>query len=287
MTLDRLDDPELATRWCADARDAGTLGFVPTMGALHAGHLELVRAAVRENDQVCVSIFVNPLQFDDAQDLDSYPRDFEADAALLDAEGCALVFTGTLARFFPETESSQTIVLRDAGPGAIGLEGEHRPGHFAGVATIVGRLFELVQPTRAYFGEKDFQQTLVVRHVARRLRYPEIRVIPTSREPHGLARSSRNARLSPGGREAAGRLSRALFEARSAWERGVHDVAELEAVLAAALASPEIDVEYAAVRDSDDWTAARPAKPLAHPRALVAASIDGVRLIDNLALRDA
>jgi len=286
MTSVRFEDPELAARWCAKARAAGSLAFVPTMGALHAGHLSLVHAAAAENDQLCVSVFVNPLQFDDPRDLERYPRDFDADAALLAEHGCAMVFTGTLERFFPETEGANTIVLRDPGPGARGLEGDHRPGHLAGVATIVARLFELVQPTRAYFGEKDFQQTLVVRHVAARLGYPEVRVCPTSREPEGLARSSRNALLSEAGRGRAARLSRALFEARVAWQSGVREPGELEAVLLAALLAPGVDVEYAAVRDPERWTAALPAGPLERARALVAARVDGVRLIDNLLLSD-
>jgi len=140
MAMERFEDLGRAARWCAEAREAGTLGFVPTMGALHEGHLSLVRAALDDNERACVSIFVNPLQFDDPGDLERYPRDFEADAALLEAVGCSMVFTGNLEDFFPETESAHTIVLRDAGPGALGLEGDMRPGHFAGVATIVGRI---------------------------------------------------------------------------------------------------------------------------------------------------
>jgi len=288
MSLTRLPDPLAARDWCAAVRTAGgTLGFVPTMGALHEGHLSLVRRSVEENDRTCVSVFVNPLQFDDAEDLAAYPRDLEGDAALLAGVGCALLFTGTLAGFFPGADSREAIPAVDPGPAAGGLEGEHRAGHFRGVATIVRRLFELTRPTRAYFGEKDFQQTLVVRHVAAGLSGgPEIVVVPTSREPGGLARSSRNLRLDVAGRERARCLSRALRAARAAWGTGMRAGGELARTLGEELVDEPIDLEYAEVRDPGAWSVETPVGDLVRARAFVAARIDGVRLIDTLALSE-
>lgn len=282
-SLVRCPDPEAARRWCEARRAAGErIGFVPTMGALHEGHLGLVRRALAENERVCVSVFVNPLQFDDPRDFERYPRDLEADARLLAAVGCSMLFTGTPAQFFPE-DGGRPRVLRDPGPAAKGLEGDARGGHFAGVATICARLFEIVGPTRAYFGEKDFQQCQVVRHLARVLGAPEIVVCPTSRDPDGLARSSRNLLLPPAAHARALALSRGLFAAREAWRGGERDAARLERILAAPLASARLEVEYAVVRDPERL-AESATGPLVRGRGLVAARLDGVRLIDNLDL---
>jgi len=296
MTLERFATPGAAAAWCRAQRDAGrTLGFVPTMGALHEGHLALVSRSLAENERTCVSVFVNPLQFDEASDFERYPRDFEGDARLLAGIGCDAVFTGELAEFFPEAlgaagargdrdEAAARIDEVDPGPASIGLEGAHRPGHFAGVATIVDRLFELVRPRRAYFGEKDFQQTLVVAHVARRFEDLEVVVCPTERAPDGLALSSRNERLAPAERERALALSRALFAARDAWRAGERDAQALARTLAQTLDGPGLEPEYAAVRDPDAWSAEDPRGPLARARGLVAARVGSVRLIDTLEL---
>lgn len=283
--MERWIDPAPAARWCASADERGlAVGFVPTMGALHEGHLELVRRAARENDAALVSVFVNPLQFNDPVDFERYPRDFDGDAALLEAAGCTAVFTGDAAGFFGTADLAR-VPRVDPGPAARGLEGEHRPGHFEGVATIVRRLFQIVRPTRAYFGEKDFQQTLVVRHLAKALGYPAVVVCATSREPSGLARSSRNTRLTAEERERATAISAGLAETQRTWRAGERDPASLEAVLAAALARDGIETEYAAVRDPHHWTGReRPAGPLQQAQALVAARIGAVRLIDNLRL---
>jgi len=283
VTLMRCDDPAEAARWSALVRASGErLGFVPTMGALHEGHLSLVRRALAENERACVSVFVNPLQFDDPRDFERYPRDLSADARLLEGAGCSLVFTGTLEQFFPELRDA-ALVLRDPGLPAQGLEGEHRPGHFAGVATICARLFELVRPRRAYFGEKDYQQCLVVSELARALGQPEIVVCPTSRDPDGLARSSRNRLLDAEQRERALSLSRALFAARAAWRAGERDPERLEALLAEELARGAVATEYAVVRDPRRFHEL-PRAPMARARALIAARVGAVRLIDNLAL---
>ncbi len=284
-----LDTPAEARAWCAARRRAGrTIGFVPTMGALHEGHLELVRRAARETDAAVVSVFVNPLQFGDKADFERYRRDFAGDVALLSSAGCAMAFTGTLAQFFPTELSPDGELPRahlvDPGPAALGLEGEFRPGHFAGVATIVARLFDVVGPTTAFFGEKDFQQTLVVRDLARRRGGPPIVVCPTSREASGLARSSRNERLSAEQRAQAVAIVRALRAARERWRAGERRPGLLADALRAVLAETPLQVEYAAVRDPERWTAAEPAAPLSRAQALIAARLGGVRLIDNMRL---
>lgn len=281
MTL-FLDDPAMVERWC---KGAPPLGFVPTMGALHAGHLALVRRALAENAATCVSIFVNPLQFDDPRDLDRYPRDLAGDLAQLEAAGATMVFTGTLEQFFPGRLDARGALApehwSEPGPAAQGLEGERRPGHFEGVATIVRRLFEIVGPRRAYFGQKDFQQTLVVKDLARRRRGPEIVVCPTVREASGLALSSRNQLLSAADRERASGLWRALRRTEEAWRSGLRRAAELRAVLTRALEESGLAVEYAEVRDPERWSAREPAGELERAVALVAARLSGVRLIDN------
>jgi pantoate--beta-alanine ligase len=281
----RLPDPESARHWCVEQRAAGrTIGFVPTMGALHPGHMELLQRARAENDVSCVSIFVNPLQFNDPNDLGSYPRDFAQDAHMLEEAGCDMIFTGTLEQFFPEVNNPEQIAKRQPGPAAEGVEGTARPGHFAGVATICERLFKVVGPARAYFGEKDFQQTLVVKDLARALGYPEIVVCPTVREPSGLAWSSRNYLLSEAERVQATCLSRALFATRDAWRAGERDPARLRSALLRELRVDGVQLEYAEVRDPEAWSPDRPDAPLVRAQALVAARVGKVRLIDTLRL---
>jgi pantoate--beta-alanine ligase len=288
----KLSSPAEAAAWSQGALSAGrTIGFVPTMGALHEGHLELVARAARENDVACVSVFVNPLQFNDKQDFERYPRDFEADARTLERAGVAMAFTGTLDGFFPGALRADGGLdparLRDPGPSAAGLEGAHRPGHFAGVATIVERLFDVVRPTRAYFGQKDFQQTLVVRDLATALGYPAIVVCPTSRDASGLARSSRNALLSEPDRARAVCLSRGLRAARTAWKKGERDASTLRGAIAEEIASAGVELDYAAVRDPREWTSGEPSGRMRRAIGLVAARVAGVRLIDNMLLSSA
>lgn len=284
----RCDTPAQARAWCAAEREAGrSLGFVATMGALHAGHLELVRTALAQNDRVVVSVFVNPLQFNNAADLERYPRDVDADTRLLDGVGCQMLFTGTLEGFFPGELEGGALPkerLLDPGPAALGLEGEFRPGHFAGVATIVDRLFDVVGPERAYFGRKDYQQCLVVRDLARRRGNPEVVLCPTVREDSGLALSSRNALLDATQRAAAPAIHGALRATRALWQTGERDADILAAVLTRGLAGHGFVVEYAEVRDPECWTAERPAGHLEQAVALVAVQAGAVRLIDNLPL---
>jgi pantoate--beta-alanine ligase len=287
--ITKLTSPEDARVWCADLREKhASLGFVPTMGALHDGHLSLIERARAENDRVCASVFVNPLQFNERADFERYPRDFDGDARLLESAGCAMVFTGTLADFFPgRVRADGTFdprALREPGISAAGLEGDLRPGHFAGVATIVARLFEIASPTRAYFGAKDFQQTLVVRELARELGGLEIIVCPTVREPSGLARSSRIERVSPAERETATVLVQALRAARDEWLAGVREPRRLSASMRAVLSRAPVEVEYASMRDPERWTREEPSAPMERAVALIAARVGGVRLIDNLRL---
>jgi pantoate--beta-alanine ligase len=269
-----------------DAADAargkdGTVGFVPTMGAFHEGHRSLIRRARAERDFVVVSIFVNPLQFGDPADLAAYPRDEERDLEQARGLGVDVVFAPPVEEMYPAGEPEATV---DPGPVGQRLEGASRPGHFRGVATVLAKLFHAVGPSAAYFGEKDAQQLAVVRRVVGDLSFPiEVVACPTVREPDGLAMSSRNARLSPEQREAAGCLFLALSEAAELARSGERDAAKLVAAMAREIgATPQARLDYAAVVDDDTFeelrTVDRPA------RAIVAARFGDVRLIDNLLL---
>jgi len=285
-----LPDPKTARQWCESQRwDGQNIGYVPTMGALHEGHLSLVRRSLIENDVTCVSIFVNPLQFDDSEDLKRYPNDLRADVEMLDAIGCDMVYVGELYEFFPEISSIEDIAMEKAGAAGHGLEGDHRPGHLDGVRTIVSRLFQTVGPCRAYFGEKDFQQTLVVRELAKQLGYPQIVVCPVSRTVTGLARSSRNVRLTDTQRQQATIIYRALVSARQRWDNGERNAGQLQRAMESVLASAEgeiddFEVEYAEVRDPENWSKVSPSGQLPRAQALVAARLGSVRLIDNMRL---
>lgn len=258
----------------------GPLGLVPTMGALHEGHLSLVRAARRRCASVCVSIFVNPLQFGAGEDFDAYPRDLERDVRLLTAEGVDWVFAPDAAEFTPKNAATTVHVagLTER------LEGLSRPGHFDGVATIVAKLFNVTTPNAAFFGEKDYQQLLVIRQMVADLDMGvEIVACPVVREPDGLAMSSRNVRLSPARRTEARALSAALETARDAWDGDADATrARLRSMIDAA---PGVDLDYAEVADpiTLEPLHGRVAKPA---RALVAARVGSVRLIDNVELPD-
>lgn len=285
--MESLPTPQTAAKWCEARRAAGLrIGFVPTMGALHPGHLALIKRAVQDNDAACASIFVNPLQFNNAADLENYPRDFARDVQLLEDAGCAMVFHGRLHEFFPEATDAKQMPKPDIGLAGRGLEGEHRPGHLAGVHMIVARLFYTVGACNAYFGEKDFQQTLVVRNVAREFTGVKVVICPTVRTPSGLAYSSRNARLTAAQQNIAANIYRALQCARVAYRGGAREAAALENILRRELQHMEIKIEYAAIRDGANWSAATPRdlSAAAAPRALVAVYIGGIRLIDNLRL---
>ena len=267
---------------CDGARAEGrTVGFVPTMGAFHDGHRSLMRGAKEERDITVVSIFVNPLQFGDARDLEEYPRDDESDLAAAEREGVDLVFAPSVDEMYPHGEPEVTV-----DPGLLGerFEGASRPGHFRGVATVVAKLFATVGPCSAYFGEKDAQQLAVVRRVVRDLSMPvQVECRPVVREPDGLAMSSRNRLLSPEQREAATCLFLALSEAAQLARGGERDVGKLVAAMAREIgATPLARIDYVAVVDEDTF---EELPAIAGPaRALVAARFGGVRLIDTLLL---
>ena len=265
----------------ARAQVSGSIGLVPTMGALHAGHLSLAARARSENDTVIVTIFVNPLQFGPTEDFAAYPRDLEGDLKVLENAGVDLVFTPTPDLMYPP--GFQTTV--DVGSLGQILEGAHRPGHFRGVATVVAKLFNLTQPQRAYFGQKDAQQVAVIRQMVRDLNFPlEVVVCPIVRDSDGLALSSRNAYLTPDQRRAAPVLYRALRAAAAAYVVGERDPEALRRIMHATLAAePLAQPEYVSVADAD--TLAECQENLAQRTLLsMAVRIGRTRLIDNLVL---
>ena len=262
-----------------------TVGVVPTMGSLHAGHRRLFEIARSECDRVVATVFVNPLQFGPQEDFAAYPRDLAGDVAVCRAAGVDCVFAPAVAQMFDPGFCSQVAV----GRAAEGMEGALRPGHFAGVATVVARLFAIVQPTRAYFGEKDAQQLAVIRRMTRDLGFP-IRIVacPIVRDADGLALSSRNVYLGPGDRAASTVLVRALRSARAAFARGERDRDTLLARASTVVASePRAQLDYLELRQEGDLEPLPPG-PVAGGRMLVAARfVDGarpVRLLDNMAL---
>jgi pantoate--beta-alanine ligase len=268
---------------CQDARAGGrTVAFVATMGALHDGHRSLLAKGREEADLLAMSIFVNPLQFGREEDLASYPRDLDRDLEIAEREGVDVVFAPKPEEMYP---SGRTEVTVDPGPLGDRFEGASRPGHFRGVCTVVAKLFGLVGPSTAYFGEKDAQQLAVIRRMVSDLDLPVNAVgCPTVREPDGLALSSRNVRLSPDERAAARSLYEAL--ARAAWlvEGGERDAVVLRAEMAKRIgAEPLARIDYATVVDEDTFEEV--AKLGGSARALVAATFGDTRLIDNLSLR--
>lgn len=225
----------------------GPVGFVPTMGALHDGHLTLARAARAENASVIVSIFINPLQFAAGGDFDKYPRVLDDDLALLESAGVDLVFTPTSEMMYPPGFQTKVTVAEVSQ----GLEGERRPGHFEGVATVVAKLFNLTQPNTAYFGQKDAQQVVVLRQMVRDLNFLlDIAIIPTVREPGGLALSSRNRYLSDAERQRMNAISRAMQAAGARYDAGERDPDVLRHVVTDALSDVEGgEVEYVSLAD--------------------------------------
>lgn len=254
-------------------------GMVPTMGALHAGHESLITRSARENPITVVTLFVNPIQFADPADYQRYPRGLEGDRAVAAAAGADLVFAPAAAEIYPPGFATTVEV------GGLGerWEGAARPGHFRGVATVVAILFGLVRPTRAYFGEKDFQQLQLIRRMHADLALAgEVVGCPTVREPDGLALSSRNGRLSPEARSAASAIPAALFAMRRAVATGEYDAERVRQTGLRMLDDPAIDLDYLAVVDPMTLEPAEAIAPEA--RAIVAAIVGGVRLIDNVNL---
>lgn len=259
---------------------ASAVGLVPTMGYLHAGHLSLVERARRENDSVAASIFVNPTQFGPKEDLSSYPRDLDRDLRLLEGAGCDLVFAPAVTEMYPPGSDTVVVPGRVAEP----LEGARRPGHFQGVATVVAKLFNIVRPHRAYFGEKDAQQLAVIRALVRHLDMPvEVVGCPIVRERDGLAMSSRNSYLTSEERAAAPVLHRALGAARELWTRGERRGDTFRAEMRHVIeCEPLARLDYASAADPDTFEEIEEARgPVL---LLVAVFLGRARLIDNMRL---
>ena len=256
----------------------GSLGFVPTMGYLHEGHLSLVRRARDENDHVAASIFVNPIQFLPNEDFKAYPRDEERDLALLEKAGTDLVFLPNVSDMYPDGTCTSVEV---EGLSQV-LEGAFRPGHFRGVSTVVTKLFNLLEPTRAYFGQKDAQQVLVIKRMVADLNMNlEVVVCPTIREKDGLAMSSRNVYLSPEQRRSALVISQALFAAMDRWRAGERGGNFLRNLMRKMIErAPGIRIDYVSLADPQNLTELERAGESAI--ALLAVRIGPVRLIDNM-----
>jgi len=288
-----IDEVRRFRRAQSNASRSGSLGLVPTMGALHAGHLSLVERAREQNDRVAVSIFVNPTQFGPTEDLSKYPRTFEADCRILEDIGVDLLFAPDPTVMYPPSFSA----VVDVGPIGQRLDGASRPGHFAGVATVVAKLFNIFMPERAYFGQKDAAQIAVIRKLVRDLDFPvDIVTCPTVRAPSGLALSSRNQYLSSEQREQALVLSRALNVVQQLLAAGERSVpALLTAAHAVVLEEPAFRIDYIALLDPDTLESL-PAlseaidaetDPSPKQSALLALAgwLDSTRLIDNVLLR--
>lgn len=262
-------------------RDGGRVGLVPTMGALHAGHLSLIEASTAQATTTVVSLFVNPAQFGDAADLDAYPRTEAEDAARAEEAGADVLFAPSVSEVYPDGFGTE---VRVGGPLTERLEGAHRgPEHFHGVTTVVTKLLNMVAPDVAFFGAKDAQQVLVVRRLVRDLDLPvRIVALPTVREPDGLALSSRNQRLSPDERRTARAVPRAIEAAAAALGEGAQDAAALVGVAEATLAEAGLRAEYVAIVDPDTL---EPRPRVDAPSLLaLAVPVGPVRLIDNATL---
>lgn len=254
------------------------IGFVPTMGALHQGHISLVERAVAENDVCVVSIFVNPIQFNNPDDLKNYPRTLEADLALLAPTGCQVVFGPSVKEVYPEPDNR----VFDLGFLDTIMEGKHRPGHFQGVAKVVNRLFEIVKPTNAYFGEKDFQQIAVLRHMVALTRQGvNIISCPIVRESDGLALSSRNRLLTPEHRNNAPFIAKTLREARNKKElMGVKELSQW--VIDQINSNPFLEVEYFEIANANTLEILSDWQPNKTAIGCITVKAGNVRLIDNI-----
>jgi pantoate--beta-alanine ligase len=270
-----LDPPRRAGR---------SIGLVPTMGAFHEGHLELIRRARAENEVVVVSLFVNPAQFGPSEDLDAYPRDEARDAAQAEALGVDVLFAPAVEEVYPAGFAT-TVSVDGLTEVLDGDPGQRGPEHFAGVTTVVTKLFNMAQPTAAYFGQKDAQQALVIKRLVRDLDIPvRIEVVPTVREPDGLAMSSRNAYLTEEERERALGLSRALDAANREVAAGRRDARSVLAAASGELEAAGIAPEYLELRSADDLSPAQ--RVNGRTLLAVAARVGRARLIDNVILGD-
>ncbi len=277
--MQQLSSPKEMRDWSRAERARGRrIGFVPTMGFLHQGHLQLVDRAKQRADRVVMSIFVNPLQFSPAEDLAQYPRDLERDRTLAAERGVGCLFVPDTAAMYP----TEPLVRISPGPMAETLEGAARPGHFAGVLTVVAKLFHIVEPDIAVFGRKDFQQAMLVRRMVADLDFGlEIDVAPTVRELDGLALSSRNTYLKGDDRRAALALSRALRAVEQAWRSGEADAKALQRRGMQTLMAPGVTPGYLELVDEQIRAVARAD---ARTVVMIAAQVGTTRLIDNVVL---
>ncbi|MDF2438773.1 MAG: pantothenate synthetase [Bacteroidota bacterium] len=272
-----------------------TIGFVPTMGALHPGHLELVKKSKSENDITVCSIFVNPTQFNDLNDLKKYPRTLESDSKLLETVGCDIIFAPEVAEIYTEAElelKRQNIEDKawtegkEINFGKLDkvMEGAHRPGHFNGVAQVVSKLFRIVQPDKAYFGQKDFQQLAIIRSMTKQLDLPvEIIACPIVREADGLAMSSRNARLTEKERSVAPLISQTLFKVKEMQSK--FSVTELKHLAEKQIATePLMQLEYFEIADAESLQGINAHKEAKSAVACIAVKLGSIRLIDNIVL---
>ncbi len=272
---------DLQNTLSAHRQNNQTIGFVPTMGALHAGHLSLVEQCKAENDICVVSIFVNPTQFNNQQDLATYPRNLDKDAALLQTAHCDIVFAPSAAEMYSQQEMNETFLFDFAGLDQV-MEGKHRPGHFNGVVQVVSKLFNIVQPDVAYFGEKDFQQVAVIRHMVRMIDYgTKIVACPIVREASGLAMSSRNELLTPSERKNAANIARILSESTTfAAQKSPDELAQW--VVSAIDCCDDLQTEYFEIVDGntlqkiDRWEYAD------YVVGCITVFCGKVRLIDNI-----
>lgn len=269
---------ELRENLSQERLEKRSIGLVPTMGALHAGHISLVERCVRENDVCVVSVFVNPTQFNDKHDLETYPRTLEADCALLEAAGCYYVFAPSVEEMYPEPDTR----VFNLGRVAEVMEGAMRPGHFNGVAQVVSKLFYIVEPDNAYFGEKDFQQIAVIRAMVKLLNIPvKINACPIKREADGLALSSRNTRLTPELRQKAPLIARTLKESTTfAPGKSVQEV--IDFVVNTINADPDMRVEYYEIVDGNTLEAIKDWSETDYPVGCITVFCGEVRLIDNI-----
>ena len=261
-----------------DSREFGAIGFVPTMGALHRGHISLVKQAVLENQTVVVSIFVNPTQFNDSNDLNKYPRTLETDLKLLENSGCQIVFAPNANEVYPEPDTRKF----NFGKLETVMEGKHRPGHFNGVAQVVSKLFDMVKPDKAYFGLKDFQQLAIIKSMVKQLELPvEIISCPTVREESGLAMSSRNELLTARQRKNASVLYKTLLMANE--QKGQKTVEKLvNWVVETINKNPFLDVEYFEIVDDEQLQQITNWNETNTKIGCVALFCGDVRLIDNI-----
>lgn len=273
---------ELQSELDALRSEGKTIGLVPTMGALHAGHASLVKRAVAENDVVVVSDFVNPTQFNDKNDLAKYPRTLDADCELLEKVGAAFVFAPSVEEIYPEPDTRQFSYA----PLDTVMEGAFRPGHFNGVCQIVSKLFDAVKPDRAYFGEKDFQQLAIIREMVRQMNYSlEIVGCPIMREEDGLALSSRNARLSAEERKNALKISQTLFESRTF--AASHTVAETQKFVEDTIAAaPGLRLEYFELVDGNTLQKIANWEDTVYAVGCITVFCGEVRLIDNIKYKE-